>query len=89
MIDLDPRLRTGAYITDGMELYEVMRRRNGLRGGGSAAACVLVENCRSLCCAEFLARRILSAFRLVRAAPAPQCPDLVDEIDWEPTPVTR
>ena len=89
MTDVDPRLETGAYITDGMELYEVLRRRAGVRGGGFASGCVLVENCRTLCCAEFLVPRIRAAFRLVRSAPAPCCPDLVDQIVWEPAVLTH
>jgi len=85
---VDPRFQTGAYICDGIELYEVVRHRAGVQAGFMAAR-VLVENCRTGCCVELLAQRIRSAFRLVRAAPAPQCPDLVDEIVWEPAAVIR
>jgi hypothetical protein len=85
MTDVDPRLQTGAYITDGAELYEVVRRRAGTHSAGFPMGCVLVENCRTLNGAALLAQRIRSAFRLVRAAPDPRCPDLADDIVWEPT----
>jgi hypothetical protein len=88
MIHGDPRLQCGAYITDGTELYEVLRHRPGGFGGGVAGA-VLLENCRSLCAVQLHAARIRSACRLVRAAPDPRCPDVVEQIVWEPARATR
>jgi hypothetical protein len=89
MTEVDPRLQPGAYITDGRRLYEVVRRRAGTHAGGFAMGCVLVEDCRTLSAAQVLAQRIRSAFRLVRPAPDPRCPDLVDEIVWEPAGAIR
>jgi len=89
MTDVDPRLHAGAYITDGIELFEVVRRRGAPRGGGFAIGGVLVQNCRTLCTLELLIPRIRTAFRLVRAAPDPHCPDVVDDIVWEPAAVSR
>lgn len=88
MTNADPRLEAGAYVTDGTELYEVIQHRPGGSGGGVAGS-VLVENCRTLCAVQLLAMRIRSACRLVRSAPDPRCPDVLDDIVWEPAGATR
>lgn len=82
MIDQDPRLEKGAYITDGTDLYEVvaLERRPGVAGIRTLR--VVVENCRNFRGFEFLPDRVQSTFALVRNAPVGRCPDLVEEIGW-------
>jgi hypothetical protein len=81
-VDTDPRLQQGAYITDGIDLFEVTGMRRGPGMIGSATVRILVENCRNLRCLECLPDRIRSGFELVRSAPAATCPDPVDDIVW-------
>lgn len=83
MIDDDPRLQQGAYITDGVDLYEVVGLQRGPGVMGMATVRVMVENCRSLRAFEFLPEKIRHRFELVRCAPAGTCPDLVQDITWE------
>ncbi len=86
MPDQDPRLQTGAYITDGLDLYEVLGLLRGPGVMGIRTVRVLIENCHDLHCLEYLADEIEIEFDLVRPAPVPAVPDLVDEIAWEPAP---
>jgi hypothetical protein len=81
-IDTDPRVQPGAYITDGIDLYEVTGMQRGPGMMGAATVRIIVENCRNLRCLELLPDRIRSAFELVRSAPAATCPDVVDDIVW-------
>lgn len=78
----DPRLQRGAYLTDGVNLYEVTAVRRGPGVMGLSTVRVVVENCRSFARVEFLPDRIRRSFSLVRKAPIASCPDLVDQIDW-------
>jgi hypothetical protein len=78
----DPRLQTWAYITDGVELYEVVGVHRGPGMMGMQTVRVVVENCRSLRGLEYLPDRIRSTFDLVRRPPRASCPDCPDEIDW-------
>lgn len=83
MIPQEPRLERGAYLTDGIELYEVLdlRIRPGVMGVRTVR--VLLENCRDLHVQELLPDRIRATFTLVRRAPAARCPDHVEEIRWD------
>lgn len=76
----DPRLERGAYLTDGIDLYEVMSvlRAPGVLGFSTAR--VIVEDCRSLSTIELLPETIRRSFRLVREAPIAARPDLGDGI---------
>lgn len=82
MFTHDPRLQTGAYITDGIDLYEVrgIRRGPGVMGAGTLR--VLVENCRDHSDASVSPDRISTGFALVRHPPRARCPDAVDQIAW-------
>ncbi len=75
-------MQPGAYITDGVDLYEVtgMQRAPGVMGVSTVQ--ILVENCRSLRSLELLPDKIRSSFELVKAAPACSCPDVVEGIAW-------
>ena len=78
----DPRLQTGAYITDGTDLYEVLGIQRGPGPMGIRTVRVLVENCRNLRGLEFVPEKVRATFNLVRHPPAPACPDLIDDIGW-------
>ena len=88
MPDHDPRLQTGAYLTDGVNLYEVLGIQRGPGVMGIRTVRILVENCRNFRCLEFLPDKIEAEFELVRRPPVPAVPDVVDEIPWEPALVT-
>ena len=51
---------------------------------GMSTVRITVENCRNLRCLEFLPDKIRTAFELVRAAPVGPCPDVIDDIPWDP-----
>jgi hypothetical protein len=82
LIDQDPRLEKGAYITDGIDLYEVLGLQIRPGVAGIRVPRIVVENCRNLRGFEFLPDKVRSSFELVRRAPAPRCPDRVEEIAW-------
>jgi hypothetical protein len=84
IIERDPRMQLGAYITDGIDLYEVMGMQRGPGVMGMSTVRIMVENCRNLRCLEFLPDKIRTAFDLVKAAPVGCCPDVVDDIAWDP-----
>ncbi len=75
-------MRQGAYITDGLDLYEVTGFQRGPGVMGIATVRILVENCADLRWLEFLPEKIRHHFELVRAAPSALCPDVVEEISW-------
>ena len=78
MIERDPRMQPGAYITDGIDLYEVTGTQRGPGVMGISTVRISVENCRNLRQLEFLpdqqgdiARRRRHEFadrRLIRCA---------------------
>ena len=76
-------MQPGAYITDGVDLYEVTGVQRGPGVMGMSTVRITVENCRSLRCLEFLPDRIRGAFELVRTAPIGNCPDVLEQIAWE------
>jgi hypothetical protein len=78
----DPRLQRGAYVSDGIDLYEIisMQRAPGVMGVSTVR--VIVENCRNLHRLEFLPDNIRRSFKLVRQAPIGHCPDLLEDIVW-------
>jgi hypothetical protein len=78
----ESRLQPGAYITDGIDLYEVTGSQRGPGVMGVSTLRIRVENCRNLRSLEFLPDRIRSGFRLVKAAPVGDCPDVIEEISW-------
>jgi hypothetical protein len=84
MIERDQRMQAGAYITDGVDLYEVTGLQRGPGVMGMSTVRIAVENCRNLRCLEFLPDKIRAAFALVRAAPEGRCPDVLEDIAWEP-----
>ena len=86
MIEQDPRLQKGAYITDGADLYEVIGYRVGPVMMGIRTARLVVEDCRVLREQELGADAIRTGYSLVRRAPAACCPDLFEEIVWEAPP---
>jgi hypothetical protein len=63
----DPRLEVGAYITDGNNLYEVVRRID---------AQVILENCINEAWKGTVVWRVLQDYELVKQSP--QIPDSVD-----------
>ena len=90
IVERDPRMQLGAYITDGIDLYEVTGMQRGPGVMGMSTVRIMVENCRNLRCLEFLPDKIRTAFDLVRAAPIGRCPDAFDQIPWDPNiPETR
>ncbi len=89
MPDNDPRLQTGAYITDGVDLYEVIRLQRGPGVMGMRTVRILVEDCRNFRDLEFLPEKIQAAFELVRHPPVPAVPDVFEEIAWEPAPAPQ
>jgi len=84
VLDQDPRLHTGAYITDGVDLFEVIGLQRGPGVMGIRTVRILVENCRNFRSLEFLPEKVQDAFQLVRHPPVPVVPDVVEEIAWEP-----
>ena len=78
----DPRLQRGAYVTDGIDLYEIMGMQRGPGIMGVSTVRVIVENCRNLRRLEFLPDKIRRSFSLVRRPPSSRCPDLVEDIVW-------
>jgi hypothetical protein len=86
MIERDPRMQMGAYITDGIDLYEVTGMQRGPGVMGMSTVRISVENCRNLRCLEFLPDKIRAAFKLVKAAPVGRCPDMLEEIAWDADP---
>jgi hypothetical protein len=82
MVDEDPRLQQGAYITDGVDLYEVLGMQRAPAVMGVSTVRVMVENCRSLRGLEFLPEKVRKTCNLVKNAPAGSCPDLLDDIAW-------
>jgi hypothetical protein len=56
----DPRLEAGAYITDGENLYQVVRRMKGQ---------VILVNCINEVCERTLAWGVLRDFTLVKRSP--------------------
>ena len=89
IVERDPRMQIGAYITDGLDLYEVTGTQRGPGVMGLSTVRIMLENCRNLRCFEFLPDKIRSAFDLVRAAPIGRCPDAVDDIAWDSTSAQR
>jgi hypothetical protein len=83
MIYGDPRMRVGAYITDGADLYEVTGIRRGPGALGMSTVRIGVQNCRNLRHVEFLPDKVRGEFKLVREAPVGQCPNVVDDIPWD------
>jgi hypothetical protein len=67
LLRFDPRLEVGAYITDGNNLYEVVRRIEGQ---------VILENCITEAWKGTVAWRVLEDYDLVKHPP--QSPDCVD-----------
>jgi hypothetical protein len=83
VIERDPRMQPGAYITDGIDLYEVTGMQRGPGVIGISTVRISVENCRNLRQLEFLPDKIRSAFELVKPAPIGACPDMIEDISWE------
>jgi hypothetical protein len=82
MSDHDPKLLTGAYITDGTDLFEVCGVQRGPGTMGVSTVRIVVENCRNFRRLEFFPEKIRKTFDLVRDAPAARCPDLLGDIGW-------
>jgi hypothetical protein len=89
VIERDARMQPGAYITDGVDLYEVTGTQRGPGAMGVSTVRMMVENGRTLRCLEFLPDKIRFSFELVKAPPAGQCPDMVDDIAWDPAAHAR
>jgi hypothetical protein len=82
-------MQAGAYITDGIDLYEVTGMQRGPGVMGVSTVRIMVENCRNLRCLEFLPDKIRCSFELVKPAPACTCPDVLEDISWEADHATR
>jgi hypothetical protein len=83
VIERDARMQAGAYITDGVDLYEVTGTERGPGMMGVSTLGIIVENCRTLRRLEFLPDKIRCSFELVKAAPVCSCPDVVEDIAWD------
>ena len=83
IIERDPRMQLGAYITDGLDLYEVTGMQRGPGVMGMSTVRIMLENCRNLRRLEFLPDKIRTVFELVKAAPEGRCPDILDDISWD------
>jgi hypothetical protein len=81
-IDADPRMQQGAYITDGIDLYEVTGSLRGPGVMGISTVRLRVENCQSMESLELLPDKVRGQFKLVREAPSGICPDVVEQISW-------
>jgi hypothetical protein len=81
VIERDARMRQGAYITDGVDLYEVTGTQRGPGVIGVSTVRITVDNCRTLRCLELLPEKIRFSFELVKAAPS--CPDVIEDIGWD------
>ncbi|MGO9822452.1 MAG: hypothetical protein ACLPTJ_17615 [Solirubrobacteraceae bacterium] len=77
----DARLQRGAYVTDGVNLYEITAIRRG-PGIMELTVRVEIENCRTFTRIELAPEKIQRSFSLVRHAPVAACPDLVQDIPW-------
>jgi hypothetical protein len=77
-------MQLGAYIADGIDLYEVTGMHRGPGAMGVSTVPIAVENCRNLRAVELLPDKVRTAFELVRAAPVGRCPDRLEDISWEP-----
>jgi hypothetical protein len=75
-------MQRGAYVTDGLDLFEVTSVPRGPGAMGFSTIRVIVENCRSYRRLEFLPDKVRRNFNLVREAPRGDCPDLVEDIIW-------
>ncbi len=78
----DARLQRGAYVTDGVNLYEITAIRRGPGMMELTTVRVEIENCRTFTRIELLPEKIQRSFSLVRHAPVAACPDLVQDIPW-------
>lgn len=78
----DPRLQRGAYVTDGINLYEVSAICRRGSSGRLTTTRVEIENCRTFTRIELLPEKIRRSFELVRPAPVADCPDLFEDIAW-------
>jgi hypothetical protein len=83
VIERDARMQAGAYVTDGTDLYEVTGTQRGPGVMGVSTVRIMVENCRTLRSLEFLPDKIRYSFELVKAAPACNCPDVIEDIAWD------
>ena len=68
-------MQPGAYITDGIDLYEVTGTQRGPGVMGVSTVRITLENCRNLRCLEFLPDKIRTTFQLVKTAPVGSCPE--------------
>jgi hypothetical protein len=78
----DARLQEGAYVTDGVELYEVAGVRRSAVLIRGVVLVVTIENCRDQSILQLPPENVRRGYRLVRSAPAPRCPDFLEEIAW-------
>ena len=76
----DPRCQTGAYITNGTGLYEVIGTSCTPGVMGMTVVYVELENCFTLTSILVLPSKVREGFVLVRAAPVAYCPDSPDQI---------
>jgi hypothetical protein len=81
-VNEDPRLQQGAYLTDGLELYEVASVRRSSVMIYGAVIHVIIENCRDLSRHQLPPENIRRGFDLVRNAPLGSCPDFLEDIAW-------
>lgn len=58
----DKRMQPGAYITDGIRLYEVLQNADGM---------IALQDCRTMATTRVLATWVAMAWQLVREAPQP------------------
>lgn len=73
----DSRFQVGAYISDGVDLYEVVDTVSVPQFMSAPNRRIVVENCRNEARLQFELPKIADSFELVRAAP--NVPDLIPE----------
>jgi hypothetical protein len=83
MTEADSRFKPGAYITDGVDLFEVTRIQRAPGVMGMSTVRIVVQNCYSLRYLELFPDKIRSAFWLVKRQPVARCPDAFEAIAWE------
>jgi hypothetical protein len=80
MLYEDARLQPGAYVTDGIELFEVRGRWSHPSSSGISLEWVVLENCRDLSELRLLSSTVTYTFELVRPTPSGTCPHTPQDI---------
>lgn len=79
----DPRMKIGAYVTNGTTLYEVTAITRPTGPWAGSLYYIELENCRNETRICFTLQKIREGFELVKGAPTGDVPDDVEHIAWE------